>query len=264
MHLRRLIVAAILVPLLYLYVTRLPVQYFFYLITVVAALGLYEFYTMFRLNAVMKYLGIAWGISLMTAFFLSLADMYSLSLVAALFFLGLRLFLKQDPGSSMQETATVLLGLIYVPGLLTFQLSLGQRSPEWIILLYTSVWAADSAAYYIGKNIGRHKLYEAISPNKTVEGAAGSLLGGAAGAILIRAVMVRQLSITECAILGVAVGATTIIGDLVESMLKRDAGVKDSGSIFPGHGGILDKIDGSTFAGPVFFWVCLALGVVQK
>lgn len=263
MHLRRLLVAAILVPVLYLYVTRLPVQYFFYLITVVAALGLYEFYTMFRLNTVMKYLGIAWGIGLMTAFFLSLADMYSLSLIAALFFLGLRLFLKKDPGSSMQETATVLLGLLYVPGLLTFQLSLAQRSPVWIILLYTSVWAADSAAYYIGKNLGRYKLYEAISPNKTVEGAVGSLLGGAAGALLIRAALLQQIGLIPCIIIGAAIGAATIIGDLVESMLKRDAGVKDSGNIIPGHGGILDKIDGSTFAGPVFFWVCLALGVLQ-
>jgi len=262
-HLRRLIVAVILVPLLYLYVTRLPVQYFFYLITVVACLGLYEFYTMFRLNAVMKYLGIIWGIGLMTAFFLSVGNMYSLSLISVLFFLGIRLFLKRDPSSSMQDAATALLGLLYVPGLLTFQLSLAQRSPEWIILLYTSVWAADSAAYYIGKNMGRYKLYEAISPNKTIEGAVGSFLGGVAGAVLIRAVLVRQLSIPDCIILGVAVGATTIIGDLVESMLKRDAGVKDSGSIVPGHGGILDKIDGSTFAGPVFFWVCLALGVIQ-
>jgi phosphatidate cytidylyltransferase len=106
-------------------------------------------------------------------------------------------------------------------------------------------------------------LYEAISPNKTVEGAVGSLLGGVAGAVLIRAALLPQVGLTPCIILGAAVGATTIIGDLVESMLKRDAGVKDSGNIFPGHGGILDKIDGSTFAGPVFFWVCLALGVLQ-
>lgn len=263
MHLRRLIVAAILVPLLYLYVTRLPVQYFFYLITAVAALGLYEFYTMFRLNAVLKYLGIVWGIGLMTAFFLSPAEMYSLSLVAVLFFLGLRLFLKPDPDSSMHESAAALLGLLYVPGLLTFQLTLAQRSPYWIILLYTSVWAADSAAYYVGKNLGRYKLYEAISPNKTIEGAVGSLVGGVAGAALIRAALLPQISLGQCVILGAAVGAATIVGDLVESMLKRDAGVKDSGTIVPGHGGILDKIDGSTFAGPVFFWVCSAMGLLQ-
>lgn len=263
MHLKRLIVAALVVPLLYLYVTQLPVQYFFYLITAVAALGLYEFYSMFRLNAVMKYLGIAWGVGLMAVFFFWPAAMYALLLVATLFFLGLRLFLKPDPGASMQETAEVLLGLLYVPGLLTFQLSLAQRSPSWIIFLYTSVWAADSAAYYIGKNMGRHKLYEAMSPNKTMEGAAGSLLGGMAGAALIRSLLLPQVGLWQCIVLGAAIGATTIVGDLVESMLKRDAGVKDSGGIFPGHGGILDKIDGSTFAGPVFAWACLFLGVIR-
>ena len=263
MHLRRVVVAAVLVPLLYLYVMRLPVQYFFYLLALVAGLGLYEFYAMFRLNTVMKYLGVAWGIGLMAAFFLSLADMYTLSLISVLFFLACRLFLRADPENSMREAATVVLGLLYVPGLLTFQLSIAMRSPEWIILLYASVWAADSMAYYIGKGIGRHKLYEAISPNKTVEGAAGSVLGGILGAGIINMAVIHYLSILQVSILGAAVGLTTIVGDLVESMLKRDAGVKDSGSIFPGHGGILDKIDGSTFAGPVFFWVCLGFGLIR-
>jgi phosphatidate cytidylyltransferase len=263
MHFRRLIIAAILMPLLFFYVTRLPVQYSVYLITVVAALGLYEFYTMFRLNTVMKYLGMAWGIAMMAVFYRSLASMYLFLLIAGLFFLALRLFLKPDPASSMHEIATTLLGLLYVPGLLTFQVSIAMRSPYWIIFLYATVWAADSMAYYVGRNFGRYKLYEAMSPNKTIEGGVGSVLGGIIGAGIVKAAMFPQVSVTQFIILGAAVGATTIVGDLVESMLKRDAGVKDSGSIFPGHGGILDKIDGSTFAGPVFFWICLWSGVMR-
>ncbi|MHB8881745.1 MAG: phosphatidate cytidylyltransferase [Thermodesulfovibrionales bacterium] len=261
MHFKRLIIAIIVVPLLYLMVMKLPVIYSCWLITAVAALGLYEFYSMFRLHAVMKYLGIAWGIGLMAAMFMSLGNMFSLYLIAALMFLALRLFLFRDPESSMLHIAAVMLGLLYIPGLLTFQLNLVMRSPQWIILLYGSVWAADSMAYYVGKGIGRHKLYEEISPNKTMEGAAGSLLGGLLGAIVIKYALIAQLPVVKALILGLAVGAATIIGDLVESMLKRDAGVKDSGIIFPGHGGILDKIDGVTFAGPVFFWICLALKV---
>jgi len=218
---------------------------------------------MFRLNRVMKYLGIAWGVVVMTAFFFSLADMYVLSLVQVLFFLGLRLFISKEPSASMNETACVLLGLFYVPGLLSFQLSLALRSPQWIILLYASVWAADSMAYYVGRNLGRHKLYEAMSPNKTVEGAVGSVIGGVIGAGIIKVLLISELDIARVALLGASVGAATIIGDLVESMLKRDAGVKDSGTIFPGHGGILDKIDGSTFAGPVLFWLCIGLGVIR-
>jgi phosphatidate cytidylyltransferase len=261
MHLKRLIIAIILVPLLYLYVMRLPVQYSFYLITAIAAVGLYELYSMFRLNAVMKYLGVIWGIGLMTACFMSPGNIFNLYLIAVMMFLGLRLFLKKDPASSMNDVSTALMGLLYIPGLLSFQLNLAMRSPAWIVLLYGSVWAADSMAYYVGKGIGRHKLYEAISPNKTMEGGAGSLLGGIIGACVIRFAVVPELSGIHIVILGLAVGASTIIGDLVESMLKRDAGVKDSGIILPGHGGILDKIDGVTFAGPVFYWTCLALGL---
>src|ERR1700690_3699757 len=168
MHLKRLIIAIILVPLLYLYVMKLPVTYCFCLITLIAAMGLYEFFSMFRLNAVMKYPGIIWGIGLMTACFMSPGNVFNLYLIAAMMFLVLRLFLKTDPASSMNDVATVLLGLLYIPGLLSFQLDLAMRSPEWIVLLYGSVWAVDMLAYYVGKGIGRHKLYEAISPNKTM------------------------------------------------------------------------------------------------
>jgi phosphatidate cytidylyltransferase len=263
MHLKRLIIAIIAVPLLYLYVMKLPANYSFFLITLIAAGGLYEFYSMFRLNAVMKYLGIIWGTGLMTAYFMSIGNMFSLYLMAALMFLGLRLFLKKDPAASMVDVSAVLLGLLYIPGLLSFQLNLVMRSPQWIILLYGSVWAADSMAYYVGKGIGRHKLYEAISPNKTMEGGAGSILGGMLGAGIIKFAIIPHLSAFQAIVLGFAIGASTIIGDLVESMLKRDAGVKDSSTILPGHGGILDKIDGVTFAGPVFYWTCLALGVFR-
>jgi phosphatidate cytidylyltransferase len=101
-----------------------------------------------------------------------------------------------------------------------------------------------------------------MSPNKTVEGAIGSLIGGVIGTLLIKFTLLDGISLSHAVILGVAVGFASIIGDLVESMFKRDAGVKDSSSIVPGHGGFLDKIDSVTFAGPVFYWCCLLLGVI--
>jgi phosphatidate cytidylyltransferase len=118
-------------------------------------------------------------------------------------------------------------------------------------------------AYYVGKGIGKRKLYPEISPNKTVAGAVGSLIGGVVGAALIKATLLNHISPLQTGIIGGAVGFSTVIGDLVESMFKRDAGVKDSSHIVPGHGGVLDKLDGVTFAGPVFYWVCLALGLVR-
>jgi phosphatidate cytidylyltransferase len=174
--------------------------------------------------------------------------------------MALRLFLKRDPESSISAVSAAVFGLIYLPGLISFQLSIVKTGPSWIILLYTSVWAADSMALYVGKTIGKRKLYPEISPNKTIEGAVGSVLGGIVGAAFIKWTLLSHLTILQAVIIGLAVGFSTIAGDLVESMFKRDAGVKDSSHLLPGHGGVLDKLDGVTFAGPVFYWVCTGLG----
>ena len=176
--------------------------------------------------------------------------------------MALRLFLKRDPEGSISAVSAAVFGLLYIPSLLTFQLSLVKAGPVWIVLLYTSVWAADSMAFYVGKSIGRRKLYPEISPNKTVEGAAGSLLGGIVGAVFIKVTLLGRISFPQTVIIGLAIGFSTMVGDLVESMFKRDAGVKDSSHLVPGHGGVLDKLDGVIFAGPVFYWVCLTIGLI--
>lgn len=154
--------------------------------------------------------------------------------------------------------------VIYIPWLLGYQIYLRRQGYEWIIFLYGCVWASDSLAYYMGKGIGGRKLYEAISPNKTVAGAVGSIAGGALGAVILKTVFISSIALPlfTAAGLGIIIGAVTIIGDLVESMFKRDAGIKDSSNIFPGHGGILDKLDGVLFAGPVFYWVSVSLGLM--
>jgi phosphatidate cytidylyltransferase len=94
-----------------------------------------------------------------------------------------------------------------------------------------------------------------------VAGAAGSLIGGVLGVVVMKYTLVPVLTVSSVLIIGIMIGAVTVIGDLVESMFKRDAGVKDSGIIIPGHGGILDKLDGALFAGPVLFWFIIALKI---
>jgi len=133
--------------------------------------------------------------------------------------------------------------------------------PAWIIFLYGTIWGADSAAYYIGKGFGKRKLYESMSPNKTIEGGVASVVGGAICALLLQRILGVGLAPGLALVVGALVGGVTIVGDLVESMFKRDAGVKDSGTIIPGHGGLLDKIDGVLFAGPVLYWAVRALGL---
>ena len=263
MHRKRLAVAIVLIPLLYLYIMFLPAEYFMFLLVFISTLALMEFYNMCRLRGLLRFTGVACGAALLAVSFASRHLFPSVLLCSMLIIMSLRLFVIRDPSASLSEISTTVLGLLYIPGLLSFQLDLAKTGPVWIVMLYVSVWASDSMAYYLGKGIGKRKLYPEVSPNKTVAGAVGSVIGGALGAVFIRSVMMRQLPLHYSVLLGLAVGLSGIIGDLVESMFKRDAGIKDSSTIIPGHGGVLDKIDSVTFAGPAFYLLCYGLGLVR-
>ncbi|TAL22455.1 MAG: hypothetical protein EPN94_11110 [Nitrospirae bacterium] len=269
MHLKRLLIAFIALPLAYFYITKLPAGYFLFLLIAVSVAAQYEFYSMYKVKALLKYTGIVFGVFIILAFSLqpSLLSLKPFDLFAVLFIImaSIRLFLKRSPESSLLDIATTVTAVVYIPLLLGYQIYLRNQGYEWIIFLYGCVWASDSLAYYAGKGLGRKKLYEEISPNKTVAGAVGSIAGGAAGAVILKTVFIASMALplSKGIILGIIIGAVTIIGDLVESMFKRDAGVKDSSNIFPGHGGLLDKLDGALFAGPVLYWVSIFLGLIQ-
>ncbi|KAF1686292.1 phosphatidate cytidylyltransferase [Pseudoxanthomonas broegbernensis] len=127
------------------------------------------------------------------------------------------------------------------------------RAHRWLLAALALVWAADSGAYFAGRRWGRRKLAPTISPNKTVEGALGGLTAGLAAAVgfgILAGAGPGQLP--ALALAAVAAVLASIVGDLVESLLKRQAGVKDSGDLIPGHGGVLDRIDGVLAALPVF------------
>ena len=123
----------------------------------------------------------------------------------------------------------------------------------WLALAIGCTWAADSGAYAAGRAFGRHKLAPTISPNKTWEGYIGGLLCSAAVGALIGAL--TPLSWVAGLVAGALVGALSVLGDLIESMLKREAGAKDSGQLIPGHGGILDRIDSLLWSGVLVFYV---------
>jgi phosphatidate cytidylyltransferase len=130
------------------------------------------------------------------------------------------------------------------------------RGPEWVLLLCLLVWAADIGAYIAGKLYGRIKLAPAISPGKTLEGLAGGLI--AAGIVVyIAAFYFNSMPVAMLVMLGMVTAALSVIGDLFESLMKRMAEVKDSGSLLPGHGGVLDRIDSMTIAAPLFAFGCL-------
>lgn len=254
MHLKRLIVAVILLPFLYLYIMKLPPVYFFGLILFISTLSLWEFYSMYKLDGIMKVSGLCLGLLIQITFY-AFRENFSTTLIVAVLSLSIvRLFGKKDPSHSLRDLGYVAIPLFYIPCLLNFQLQLREVGPEWIIFLYGTVWAADSLAFYTGKGFGKRRLYKEVSPNKTIEGAIGSLLGGVIAAYLFSLFLV-DMKIERVILTGLIMGLSAIIGDLIESMFKRDAGVKDSSNIIPGHGGILDKIDGSLFTGPLLWLI---------
>jgi phosphatidate cytidylyltransferase len=123
-----------------------------------------------------------------------------------------------------------------------------------VLTILVMVFAGDTGAYFTGRAFGRHKLYPAISPKKTVEGGVGGLLGSLVGGLIIKAAFDLPIEWIPLAIIGILAGTAEQLGDFCESMLKRGAGVKDSGNLLPGHGGMFDRIDGVLFATPVVFF----------
>jgi len=125
---------------------------------------------------------------------------------------------------------------------------------SWIFLLLVIVMCGDTGAYYVGSTLGRRKLYPVVSPNKSVEGALGGLAGSLVGALIASRTFFPELTTIDCIGTALLLGPIGQLGDLFESLLKRSCGVKDSGSIVPGHGGILDRLDSIVFAAPAAWW----------
>lgn len=151
-------------------------------------------------------------------------------------------------------------GLIYIGATCPFMIMLrDQPNGGWILLLAMAVtFMSDTGGYFAGRFFGRRKLYEAVSPKKTIEGALGGIAFSVLATFLARSNMpgMAELSTIDCVLIGVLGAGFAIVGDLVESLIKRGFGVKDSGTLIPGHGGMLDRIDGLLFCGP-FVWFYL-------
>jgi phosphatidate cytidylyltransferase len=152
--------------------------------------------------------------------------------------------------SILPKASLVAIGMVYCCVLLGFIVWLPGRT---VLVLMGTIWAGDAAAYYGGRALGRHKLAPTISPNKTVEGSVTGLAGSIVAGILLGSwLLQRQISFLALASLATAIAGQ--LGDLAESAFKRSAGVKDSSSLLPGHGGMLDRLDSLIFAAPMFYW----------
>jgi len=266
---QRLTTAGIVIPVL-LFFFWLGGLWFFGLVELVILIGMIEFFSMMQAREIIsqEIIGTVGALCLGVFAYLNRPDLILLSL--ALFSLGIltaQLF-ADDLKRAIASTSAALLGIIYVGFFLShilllrnWQCSRGRTDLGlfFIVLVIAVTFLNDAGAFFIGRKWGRHKMAPVISPKKSWEGVIGALLFGVAGAAGCKAVFDRWILETalawhHCLILGALLVGAAIVGDLVESLFKRDAGVKDSGRIVPGHGGILDRLDSIVFTVPVCYY----------
>ena len=168
---------------------------------------------------------------------------------------------------AIANSAATLLGVFYIGWLGTHIVALRElpwalgesyaRGAAYAILPLVLVWSCDTAAYGVGRVFGRHRLMPDVSPKKTAEGAWGGLVAAIGAAFLCRATFAPFLTLLDAAILGFLIGVFGQLGDLVESLLKRDSDAKDTSQLIPGHGGVLDRFDSLFFAAPIAYYYLL-------
>jgi len=269
---KRVLTALVLVPVLIAIIGYAPPPCFLLLVAGANILALEEFFSLATQSGleVFRVSGHGSSLLLLASFYGSAANPWTALLVlvtSCLWFFALGLRRGNRLPTVLPGVAATMLGLLYVSltlGLLvvvqTSPTSLGPGK-QWIFFLLLVVWFGDTGAYYVGRALGRHALAPLISPKKTLEGAMGGLLGNVLAAFLGKQIFLPDAPLNQLLVLSILLGVVSQIGDLAESVLKRGARVKDSSNLLPGHGGMLDRIDGVLFASPVMFgYVHFVLG----
>lgn len=169
---------------------------------------------------------------------------------------------RRSLASAGSHLSSALAAWIYIPVLLVvWPLLKRDVGANWLTVALATAFLSDTVAYFVGRAIGRHKLYPEVSPKKTVEGAVGGLLGGVLAQVGMGTFwLLPELPLVHAIVLGILGSMLGQAGDLVESMIKRSCGVKDSGNILPGHGGMLDRIDALLFVAPLVYYYARFLG----
>ncbi len=268
---KRLMTAAIGIPIVYMIVQYLPPIYFLFLIMLFVSVGQFEFYRMFKNSGYYPQtaVGIFVGLLVVSGFYIGatsereISNIFSPDVMVAFAFvvsLLFRLFSERDSNGAMVDTALTFTGVVYVAWLMAYVVLLrswgngGIDGRDLIFFLFVVTWATDSGAYFVGSAFGKHRLYSKISPKKSVEGALGGLFFSVLFAVICKYWFYHELNLHDAVALGLILGTVGQIGDLAESMIKRSARIKDSGGIFPGHGGVLDRIDSVLLNAPALYY----------
>lgn len=255
---RRIYTILVLAPLLYAVIRYSPPLAFSGVVVLAGGLALFEFYRLcFGARSHSWLIGI--GLTGFAALILGThrPDIIVPTLLATLVcIISVPLLSRSPLEQSLRDGAMTLFGVLYL-GLTLGTLSMTRLLPlgEWLIFFLLLVtWASDTGAYLVGTLYGRHRLAPTISPKKTVEGLVGGLIVAIIAGYAARWWFLPDLSGLDCLILATLLTITGLWGDLTESAMKRSVGMKDSGGILPGHGGMLDRLDSLLFTAPVFYY----------
>ena len=262
MHLKRWITALVLVPFLILLIGFTETLWLAAVINIICILALWEYFRIvfnndhsmvsmnLRILTIVSGTGVIWSV-----YFHSTNAVLDIIVLNAVLSAMISLFIFKSDTSVCEKVFKQVVGVLYVPLFLSYLLLIrnGNNGKIWIFLLLVVVFIGDTGAYYVGSYVGRHKVCPAVSPNKTVEGALGGLVAGLGAGAVFKSIWLPQLPWSTTLLFFLSIGVAGQMGDLFESQLKRVARIKDSGTLLPGHGGFLDRIDALLFAAPVAY-----------
>jgi len=258
-HLKRWLTAMIAIPILIYIIGFGPRGLFLLLLLFASCISLHEFFSLTSPKLPRVPRAIAFVLCFFFLLVLSRGSIgQGFAVLSFSVLICLSFYLFSAPGlrkNVIEDTATVAMGFLYI-GLPLSLLVLVDRTPRgnlWIFFLLTVIFLGDTGAFYCGRLLGKHKLYVSVSPGKTWEGAVGGLASSVLGGIFFSQAFGLHASVGRIAVVAGVLSIVGQVGDLAESMIKRNYGVKDSGNILPGHGGFLDRVDSLLFAIPVCY-----------
>ncbi len=258
-HFQRFLTAAAIIPSLFAYIVWGGPVLFALLVWVGLLVGTFEY--LFLTGGERKVVevglhGVLGTMAILGVYFNGLQGLFGAFIFNFMVLVMYLVLTFQEKGLFFDRLGKQLFALCYLPLFLPFLILLrgGPQGIHWIFFLLAVNYAGDTAAYYTGRTFGRNKLAPAVSPKKTREGSIGGLAANALVAWIFQQTLFRTFPAGELLLLGLAVGILSQFGDLLESMLKRASGVKDSGMLFPGHGGFLDRVDSLLLPAPVVYF----------
>lgn len=263
---KRIVASALFLPCLFV-IARRGGYFFLALVDIMILVGLWEFYRMMEAKGLRPYkaMGILGGIAL--SWYVYFQQGIYANVFLGVIFIGVMVLelARRERGLAVYHISVTVFGVFYVawlgshlillrelPHLRGLDYSLGF---SFVTVTFAVTWCYDTGAYFVGSVFGRHQIFPRISPGKTIEGVAGGLALSFAGAFLARSLVAPYLSPAAAA--GLAVGGSVFgqLGDLCESMIKRDVKIKDASNTIPGHGGVLDRFDSLLFTAPLVYYI---------